>query len=67
MLHYCEKVQYLTSATSITPFNGLFSSTTWVSRHQKGKPLDFTVARDDGGSGISWTNYANHLHLAPDR
>ena len=30
-----------------TPFNGLFSRTTWVSRYQKGKAnLDFTEARD---------------------
>ena len=29
------------------PFNGPFSGTTWVSRHQKGKTnLDFTEARD---------------------
>jgi len=29
------------------PFNGLFSRTTWVSRHQKGKTnLGFTGARD---------------------
>ena len=29
------------------PFNGLFSTTTWVSRYQKGKTnLDFTGARD---------------------
>ena len=31
----------------LLPFNGLFSRTTWVSRHQKGKNnLDFTGARD---------------------
>jgi len=32
------------------PFNGLFSRTTWVSQHQKGKHtiLGFTGARDDG-------------------
>ena len=31
----------------LQPFNGLFSRTTWVSRHQKGKTnLDFTGARD---------------------
>jgi len=34
---------------TILPFNGLFSRTTWVSRHQKGRTiLDFTEARDDG-------------------
>jgi len=41
------------------PFNGLFSMTTWVSRHQKGlADLDLNETRDDGVlrcSGISWT------------
>ena len=33
--------------SSLQPFNGLFSRTTWVSRYQKGKTnLDFTGARD---------------------
>jgi len=36
------------------PFNGLFSRTTWVNRHQKGKTsLDLNGARDDGVSGCS--------------
>ena len=36
-------------------FNGPLSGTTRVSRYQKGKTnLDFTEARDSGGSGISW-------------
>jgi len=43
------------------PFNGLFSSTSWVSRYQKGKTaLDFNEASDDGVLGrsdISWTIY----------
>jgi len=32
------------------PFNGLFSKTTWVSRHQKGNPFWILLrdARDDG-------------------
>jgi len=42
-----------------TTFNGLFSRTTWVSWHQKGKTsLDLNEARDDGVLGcsaISWT------------
>ena len=41
------------------PFNGLFCSTTWVSRYRKGKTsLDLDETRDDGVlrcSGISWT------------
>ena len=33
--------------TTLQPFNGLFSRTTWVSQYQKGKTnLDFTGARD---------------------
>jgi len=33
--------------TTLQPFNGLFSRTTWVSRYQNGKTnLDFTGARD---------------------
>jgi len=33
--------------TTLQPFNGLFSRTTWVSRYQKGKTnLDFTGAKD---------------------
>ena len=36
------------------PFNGLFSRTTWVSRHHKGKTsLDLHEARDDGIMGCS--------------
>jgi len=49
------------------PINGLFSRTTPVSWHQKGKTiLDFTEARDDGVAVASAGPYANHLHLAPD-
>ena len=44
---------------SLHPFNGLFSRTTWLSRHQKGKTsLDLNKARNDGVlgcSGIRWT------------
>ena len=44
---------------SLHPFTGLFSRTTWVSRHQKGKTsLDLNEAKDDGVlgcTGISWT------------
>ena len=49
-------------------FNGLFSRTTWESRHEKGKTiLDFNEARDDGVAVALVGTYANHLHLAPDR
>ena len=37
----------LNFSRSLQPFNGLFSTTNWVSRYQKGKTnLDFTGARD---------------------
>jgi len=49
--------------------NGLFSTTTWVSWHQKGKPFWILLAqlRDDGMAMASAGPHANHLHLAPDR
>jgi len=54
--------------TNEHPSNGLFTSTTWVSRHQKGHiNLDFNEARDDLVALASAGPYANHLHLAPDR
>jgi len=38
------------------PFNGLFSRTTWVSRHQKSKPFWILLKQEMmGGNGISWT------------
>jgi len=47
------------TTTTTTPFSGLFSWTTWISRYQKGKTsLDLNEARCDGVlgcSGISWT------------
>jgi len=51
------------------PFNGLFSRTTWVSWHQKGKLFWILLAgaRDDGMAVASAEPYAHHLHLAPDR
>jgi len=48
-----------TTNTTLHPFNGLFSGTTWVSQYWKGKnSLDLNEGRDDGVlgcSGISWT------------
>jgi len=43
------------TTTTATRFNGLFSRTTWVSQHQKGKTsLDLNEARDDGVLGQQW-------------
>jgi len=44
------------------PLNDLFSTTTWVSRHQEGQTnLDVNEARDDGMAVASAGPYANHL------
>ena len=52
--------------TTVNPFNGLFSRTTWVSHYQKGRTiLDLTEARNDGVAVASAGLYANHLHFAP--
>jgi len=48
------------------PFNGLFSRTTWVSWHQKGKTtLDVNEARDDGVLGCSDISWAICRQSAP--
>ena len=37
------------ATTTLHPFNGLFSGTTWARRYQKGKTsLDLNEARHDG-------------------
>jgi len=48
-------------------FNGLFSRTTWVHRHQKGKPFWIILKQDDGVAVASAGPYATHLHHTPDR
>jgi len=56
------------SYTRLHPFNGLRSTTTCVTRHQKGEPIwIFNEARDDGVAVAPAGPYANHLHLGPDR
>jgi len=46
------------------PFNGLFSRTTEVSRHQKRyTSLEFNEARHNGVTVASVGPYVNHLHL----
>jgi len=55
------------STTTLQPFNGLFSRTTWVSRYQKGKTSqDFNEATDDGVwgcSSITWTICTSSLNF----
>jgi len=59
ILLFCGKLSTNNHYYYYTPFNGVFSRTTWVSRYQNGKTsLDLNEARDDGVlgcSGISWT------------
>jgi len=47
--------------------NGLYSRTTWVSRHQKGKPFWILLKQEMmGGNGISWTickSFAPHRQI----
>jgi len=51
--------------TYIDMFNGPFSRTTWVSRHQKGKLFWILLKQEMmGGSGISWTTCTACLQLA---
>jgi len=58
----------ISSSSSSQPFNGLFSRTTWVSQHQKGRTiLDFNEASDNGVAVASAAPYANHLHHTPNR
>jgi len=48
----------VTTTTTTTPFNGLFSRTTWARRYQKGKTsLDLNEARDDGILGCGGMNW----------
>jgi len=50
------------------PFNGQFSRTMWVSRHQKGyTSLNFNETADYEVAVASAGPYANHLHCASDR
>jgi len=65
VITYSTTIDPLNNRTSILllllllllhPFNGLFSSTIWVSRHQKGKPFWILMMQEImGGSDISWT------------
>jgi len=57
----------ITTNTLLHPFNDLFSRTTWVSQHQKGKPFWILLEKETMGWCASDGPHANHLHLAPDR
>jgi len=55
-----------TTTLLLHSFNGLFSTTTWVSCHQKGKPF-WILLEHDWVAVAPAGPYANHLHLTPDR
>ena len=56
LLHYYYYYTTTTTTLLLHPFNGLYSRTTWVSRHQKGKPFWILLEQEMmGGSSISWT------------
>jgi len=51
------------SNTTLHLFNGLFSRTAQVSRHQKGKPFWILMKQEMmGGNGISWTIRRSFVH-----
>ena len=57
----------INSYSTTHPFNGPFSSTTWVSWYQKDRTiLNINGARDNGVAVASAGPYENHLHFAPD-
>jgi len=45
-------------------FNGLFSRTTWVSWHQKGKPFWILLEWGWQGGSISWTICKSYAHCS---
>jgi len=63
LAHILVKVYFTTTTTTITtrillhPFNDLFSRTTWVSRHQKGKP--FWILLEQEMIGWQWHQLDN--------
>ena len=61
---YGDTLFHTIITTNKHPFNGLFSRTTWVIWHQKGKPF-WVLMRQvaEASAGL----HANYLHLAPDR
>jgi len=55
----------ITTTTTTTPFNSLYSRTTWVRWYEKGKTsLDLNEARDDGVLGWQWhqLDYMQTIH-----
>ena len=53
-IHIIHHIQSWRPATTLHPFNSLFSRTTWVSRYQTAKNLSGCESRDKGVSGWQW-------------
>jgi len=51
---------YNTTTTTLPPFNGLFSRTTWVRRHQNGKP--FWILLEHETMGWQW-HQLDHVQI----
>jgi len=65
---FCHPTKGVKLLLLLQPFNGLFSRTTWVSWHQKGKTLWILWEQEMMGVAVASAGpYANHLHLAADR
>jgi len=55
MANLHQLAPHITPSYYTSPFNGLFSRTTWLSRYQKGQTnLDLNEARGDGVLGRQW-------------
>jgi len=55
----CYKITYFNNDKLLNPFNSLFSSTTWVSQHQKGKQFWILVKQE-----IQWQwHQLDHMQL----
>jgi len=54
------KSHLISTAAQLHPFNGLFSGTKWVSRHQKGKP--FWIVLEQKMMGWLW-HQLDHMQI----
>ena len=55
-----RRIHYPVLLLLLHPFNGLFSKTTWVSRHQKGKP--FWILLEQEMMGWQW-HQLDHMQI----
>ena len=58
--HKNQSVKLLLLLLLLHPFNGLFSRTTWVGRHQKGKP--FRILLQQEMTGWQW-HQLHHMQI----